>query len=200
MGGHNFIDIAGHRFERYVVLELHSKTRDGARWVCRCDCGEMRVVYGFSLRNGGTRSCGCRSIENSKTHGLSGTPEHRAWKNMIQRCSNRKHIMYYRYGGRGIQVCDRWKDFPSFYADMGKKPSPGHSLDRIDSDGHYCPENCRWATKHQQANNTSRNVYVTIEGRTATVSEWCKLLLINKPNRVYEKLARGIEPRRALQM
>lgn len=194
------IDITGQRFSRYVVIGIHSRTREGARWICRCDCGETRIVYGVTLRNGTAKSCGCRKLENIRTHGLSGSSEYRVWKNMIQRCSNRKNIMYYRYGGRGIQVCDRWKEFANFYADMGQRTSPRHSLDRIDHNGHYSPGNCRWATRHQQANNTSRNVYVTIEGRTDTVSNWCKLLNVNKCKKVYERMARGIAPRRALQM
>jgi hypothetical protein len=134
------------------------------------------------LRSGLSQSCGCLKRElasarwrkgerpTHRTHGKSGTPEHVAWKAMIGRCTNTHNPRWHYYGGRGITVCDRWLgSFGAFLDDMGAKPSPKHSLDRIDNDGPYSPENCRWATRSQQTSNTRRNRYVTYNGATHTL-------------------------------
>jgi hypothetical protein len=119
---------------------------------------------------------------------------------MFDRCINPKDAYYHRYGGRGIRICDRWRDFQAFLADMGERPSPQHSLDRIDVNGHYEPANCRWATKVQQANNTSTNRFIVIEGRSDSLANWVRLLNINPYDLVYDRIKAGIAPQRALQL
>lgn len=164
-----FIDETGNTYGRLYVSHRAPHDPHGAAWECLCEggdawCGNWVVVRGGELRSGNTQSCGCLKRENSSmlvreldntTHGMSYEAEYRAWHAMKQRCSNPNTSQYGDYGGRGIEVCDRWADsFENFFADMGKKPSSTHSLDRYpDPDGDYEPGNCRWATYGEQANN-----------------------------------------------
>lgn len=148
------IDMTGQRFSRLVVVRQSPLWRHGcAQWECLCDCGERVTVNGHTLRNGNTRSCGCLM----RTHGESGpdrSPEYATWKGIKRRCSAPRCKDYKDYGGRGIRVCDRWlNSFENFLADMGRKPSPKHSIDRADNDGNYEPGNCRWATPSEQSKN-----------------------------------------------
>jgi len=138
------VDLTGKRFGRWVALALHpgrSRWRE-AMWLCRCDCSSERIVRGVSLRHGDTTSCGCFARERATKHGLSRTRTYRVWQGIKQRCFNPQAKHYSYYGGRGITVCERWLTFENFYADMGDPP-PGMSLDRIDPNGNYEPENCR---------------------------------------------------------
>jgi hypothetical protein len=140
----------GKRFGRLLVLrERDNIVGDGrARWLCKCDCGKLHEAFGYNLRQGGVLSCGCLQIERSgrpTEHGLTDSREYSSWKSMLQRCTNPKAPDYSRYGGKGITVCDRWKDFKNFLADMGNRPHD-HVLDRINNKGNYEPSNCRWAT------------------------------------------------------
>lgn len=127
-------------------------------WLCKCQCGKESTVSEPALYHGYTKSCGCIR----KKHGMSGTKIYRIWSSMRGRCSNPKHSSYSNYGGRGVQVCKRWEDFESFLFDMGENPK-GKSLDRIDNDGNYEPENCRWATAKEQANNRNRKLAILLE-------------------------------------
>lgn len=146
--------VLGKTFHKLIVLE--EKGRDNYHnilWLCKCVCGNYKVVTGSHLRSGHTKSCGCTKRMQT-IHGGSYTPEYTAWLGMKSRCYNSNHNRYIHYGGRGITVCDRWKDsFENFLADMGKRPSENLSIDRIDNDGNYEPSNCRWATGKVQILN-----------------------------------------------
>lgn len=170
----NFDDIDGKVFGRLEVIGYAGSFKRKAMWRCRCECGIERIVYGYSLRSGETESCGCLHREKVTKHGACGTPTYSSWLSMRVRCSDPNAVGYKNYGERGIRVCERWADsFDNFLADMGERP-PAHTLDRIDSDGNYEPNNCRWASYREQSNNTRRNVKHDIDGRTMTTIEWAR--------------------------
>jgi hypothetical protein len=156
------IDMLGQRFGRLLVVARAEKNlRGGARWRCLCDCGKTTVLLRQRLRTGHTQSCGCYQREQlgkrSRVHGRQGSLTWRSWQNMITRCYNPNVAKFKYYGGRGITVCDRWREslgFVRFLADMGERPSFAHSIDRFPNiDGNYEPTNCRWATRSQQSKN-----------------------------------------------
>lgn len=157
-GRRRTIDLSGQTFNRLTVLaQVGSNAEGKALWQCRCDCGAITVVMGKALRRGTTNSCGCwrRDVTGncSRTHGMSGTAEHKAWKHAKERCFNPSDKAYTDYGGRGITMCQEWADsFAAFYEHIGPRPK-GHSIDRIDNDKGYEPGNVRWTTRKQQNNN-----------------------------------------------
>ena len=149
--GRPAIDLQYKRFGRWCVLSREGSVRRETTWNVICDCLNMAVVTGSDLRKGKTLSCKACGIVT--THGRSRTPEYINWKGMIQRATNLNIPQASDYCGRGITVCDRWRKFENFFDDMGPRPSPTHSIDRIDVDGNYEPSNCRWATQKEQCNN-----------------------------------------------
>jgi len=160
---------------------------------CRCDCGNFLTVSANALRSGNTKSCGCLrkdvAAAQSTTHGKSRTPEYLVWLGMRGRCNNPKNTKFEFYGGRGITVCTRWNDsFQAFIEDMGKKPSKKHEIERRDNDLGYSPENCYWATRTQQNNNTRHNRMLTWRGETHTLADWARIMRLPRPvvtNRLY---------------
>jgi hypothetical protein len=175
------LNIAGQKFGRLFVIRLADEQVKGSckRWLCLCDCGNEKVIRSQPLRLGLTRSCGCLQRETSRaqgkknaTHGMKRTPEWRAWSSMKKRCENPKVPGYKDYGGRGITFHESWKSFEQFYADVGPRPSPSHSLDREDNNGNYEPGNVRWATGFEQGQNKRNNHIVTAFGRTGPLSSF----------------------------
>ena len=152
-------DLTGSKFDRLQVIEEGPKASDRhATWICKCDCGNITTVKSSYLLQGITRSCGCYNIEQIKlantTHGKSNTSEYEIWCGMKKRCYNPNYKEFRYYGGRGITICDSWKNsFEAFYQDMDRRPSSKHSIDRVNNDGNYEPSNCRWATIKEQNNN-----------------------------------------------
>jgi hypothetical protein len=171
-------DLTGRRSGRLVVVGPYKIEPYGHRsWRCRCDCGQIRWVRAHRLTGQTTRSCGCITRETLTRHGHARSrqyhPLYGTWMTMVQRCRNPHRKCYSHYGGRGIRVCEKWEQsFPAFLADVGERPSPHHTLDRIDNDGHYEPGNVRWATPIVQGRNRSVTVRVTAFGRTLRLDEW----------------------------
>ncbi|WP_192248478.1 hypothetical protein [Mesorhizobium caraganae] len=161
------------KYGRLTVIARAENYRGNAQWVCRCECGSAKrvVALGNDLQQGKVKSCGCWNAERIATHGQSRTPTYRIWQQMIQRCENPKAQAYHHYGERGISVCPEWHSFKRFAADMGIRPK-GYSIDRIDNDGNYQPDNCRWASTKQQLRNTRRNRIYEMHGRKQTIAEW----------------------------
>lgn len=156
---YNRVDISGTTFGYLTAIERHSKTNGGRwKWLCNCLCGKQYIVSVSDLRNGKTVSCGCRKKSGHlvRKHGMKGSPEYITWVAMRNRCNNPNNPDYKYYGGRGIAVCQKWSDFLHFYKDMGCKPS-GYSIERIDVNQGYYPENCKWIPMSEQSKNR-RNV------------------------------------------
>jgi hypothetical protein len=184
------IELTGQRFGRLIVINQNiQRTLAGAvRWDCVCDCGEKTTVIGSSLIRCSTTSCGCYQKEIRKviskeavrtantTHGMRDSLEYNSWHSMIQRCTNTNDSSYKDYGGRGIQVCERWlNSFEVFYEDMGPRPSPDHTLDRRENDGNYEKNNCKWSTRKEQVCNRRNNVFYEYKGNSYTFLQLTEL-------------------------
>lgn len=206
--GRPTIDMTGRRFSRLVALSM----ADGL-WKCRCDCGIVKLVAGHLLRRGQVKSCGClrRAVSSasmlalraagrcgrlSHGHAVTGREscEWKTWTSMWARCRSPRAR---DYGSRGIRVCERWATFAFFLADMGPRPTPRHSIERIDTNGDYCPANCRWATKTEQARNRRSSRYVICGGERQTLAEWAERSGI-KYGTLRMRLDSGWSPERAI--
>lgn len=172
------IDMIGKRFERLVVLKENGKTKKGEiKYLCQCDCGTLVTRVGYGLRHGLAVSCGCKKIDTmlnlNKTHGMTGTRIYRIWKLMLSRCFNKNVPAYHNYGGRGIVVCNEWRhDFINFYNwSMVNGYKENLSIDRINNNDIYKPNNCKWATMDEQANNKRSNVKVSFGGKYITLRQ-----------------------------
>lgn len=175
------IDLSGQRFGRLTVVARAENIGKQTAWLCKCDCGQSVVVMGLNLKRSNTRSCGClwkdkvpqTNMEINTRHGESHTKLHRAWCNMRYRCFNTRCKDYGNYGGRGITICDEWRKYEAFRDwSLDNGFEEGRSLDRIDVNGNYCPNNCRWVSEKVQQNNKRNNRYLTFNGVTHTVQEW----------------------------
>lgn len=202
-------DLKGKRFGMLLVVEYHS-SNNGAKWLCRCDCGNVSVVPSRSLNYGTTRSCGCGSkkqaVENCNKHreriavGLPYTRQLKdVYRNMLSRCYDSTNRRYKNYGGRGIVVCNEWLDgrraFYKWAIENGYRP--GLMIDRRDNDGNYCPQNCRFVDAYVQMNNTSRNRFIEWNGAAMTVAQWERSLNWRK-GRLQSRLNNGWSVDRAM--
>lgn len=172
----------GNIYSRLTVLSRYDNTSNGtARWLCQCSCGNKTIQTGCILRRGIIKSCGCYLRESKTKHLSCFTKEYKSWQAMKDRCNNSKSKDFYRYGERGITVCEKWEnDFSAFFADMGERPK-GYSLGRIDNNAGYFPENCRWESPLQQSNNTRKTRLITHNGKTLSISAWARELNVSAP-------------------
>lgn len=182
-------DLTGMRFSKLTVVEP-VRINNHLKWRCICDCGGETITYHYNLVKGRTKSCGClvgeKAMENFTTHGKKRTRIYGIWGGMINRCKDKDNK---NYGGRGIIVCDEWKKFENFYNwAMENGYTDELTIDRIDVNGNYCPENCRWATIKTQANNTRNNIFIEYNGEKKTVAEWAEYFNIN-PFTVYRRIS-----------
>ena len=180
------LDLTGSKIGKLTVLSFSGVKpyagRNRRHWVVQCDCGTIKEYTTDML--GCIKSCGCvtkdRIANLNKTHGMCNTPEYKIWRGMKERCFNKASERYNCYGGRGITVCDEWRNsFEAFYTDMGTRPNQSYSIDRIDFNGNYCKENCRWATTEEQSSNKTTNVFVIIDGEKLTLSQVARKFNIN---------------------
>lgn len=204
-----YTDLSGHHFGKLTVISVVENSIAGKRkWLCKCECGNTSVVFGGNLTRGHTTSCGCHRDANYKTmnltHGATANKmgdksaypsSYKIWCNMRQRCYNHDSKVYHYYGGRGITVCDRWHEYENFVADMGERPK-GLSLDRIDNDGPYSPENCRWTDMKTQQGNKSNAHLITYQGETKSIAEWVEHLGISR-GKLHNRIFRGWDIDRA---
>lgn len=202
------IDLTGKRFGKLTVIKKHNQDKWGGwNWLCMCDCGNETVVSGGHLRGLKTKSCGCSRKETKNfTHKMTGSRLYKVWHAMKSRCYYEKSEMFKHYGGRGITVCDEWKNsFISFYDWSIKNGYDENAergqctIDRIDVNGNYEPNNCRWATIKQQANNTRRNHLIKYNGKTQTVSQWANELGV-EPDSIFNRLQKGFTEEEALTL
>lgn len=190
------VNHAGKYYGKLYVLKYDhtDKKNYWTYWKCLCECGRI-VEFRLDVLKKAV-SCGCSRKGRGWKHGMSGTGSHRSWLQMIARCNQPSSTGYKNYGGRGIKVCYRWRDFTAFYKDMGDRPDGG-SLDRIDVNGNYCPENCRWATFKEQQNNRTNNRLVEVEGQIKTLQQWSDSTGLNCKT-IETRLRKGWSDKRAV--
>ena len=192
----NFKDISGQKFGRLTALYKLHNAKGRTKWLCVCECGNLTYVDVYSLQSGNTKSCGCLHKELASkqltTHGKSHSRLYTIYNLMKRRCYNVKDKRYKDYGARGIAVCDEWKDnFQAFYDwSMENGYNDNLTIDRVNNNGNYEPNNCRWTTRKQQARNTRRTKYITYKGVTRPLIEWCEVLGLNH-HTIETRLYRG---------
>lgn len=196
------IDLTNERFGRLLVIKYAYTKGNRAYWECKCDCGNSTIVSGKLLRGGQTKSCGCLNIDKLKErrfkHGMRGTKFYRTYSNILTRCTNPNSDRYKNYGGRGIKCL--WKNFNDFYEDMyqsyldhvNKFGESDTTIDRINTDGNYCKENCRWATNIEQANNKTTNHFIEVDGEGMTLAQAAEKYDINYQT-LASRLTRGMD-------
>jgi hypothetical protein len=189
------------------LLPVGNKGEHKPKQVCHCECGNTTVVCTPGLYRGTTTSCGCYAMDilesRNTTHGDNRSKEHQTWQRLKSRCHNKNLPDYRYYGGRGIRVCDRWLEplngYSNFLEDMGRKPSSLHTIDRIDVNGDYSPENCKWATRKEQCRNQTTNRLITAFGRTQCLADWSDEFGIHQ-NTIRHRLRSGWDTETALSM
>jgi hypothetical protein len=174
----NAIDLAGQVFGKLTVTRPVGRKGGRVVWECRCDCGGVASVAASNLTTGNSTSCGCtRGEKHGQAKAGRPSAEYRTWRHLVERCCNPSCASFAHYGGRGIKVCDRWRNsFTAFFDDMGPKPTSKHSIDRIDVNGDYAPSNCRWATPKEQARNARSNRVVLVGEEWMPLSAACEQL------------------------
>lgn len=198
-------DLTGRIFGKLIVIEYAGKASDGASlWFCRCNaCSTYKEIRAQSLMAGTSQTCGCSSITHGFTRGPKGCdkpPEYKAWSHIKGRTLNPNNAAYSDYGGRGITVCDEWKQsFPQFLKDMGPRPSKNHSVERINNNGNYEPGNCKWGTRKEQAANRRSSRLIHADGRTQTLTEWAIELKLGV-GVLWSRLDRGWSVERSLNL
>jgi hypothetical protein len=199
-----FDDLTGMVFSRLTVLCRTENRKGRTTWLCRCECGNEAAVWGSCLRSGHTQSCGCfqreRAGHTSIVHGLYGTRIMSIRKNMIRRCHDPKCPAYYNYGDRGISVCEEWIRDPLAFAEWAWANGYADDLmiDRIENDGNYTPENCRFVDRFTQNNNSRRNRYCVYSGKTYTVAELARVTGVSYST-LLRKITRGLSAQEAIE-
>ena len=194
------VDLTGRHFGRWLVIginEYETSRGRGTYWNCACECENKSVVSSYALTHGLSKSCGCFKREKARppvivSHGQSNTRLYQIWKDMKGRCNRPTSARFYTHGARGISVCDEWMAFEPFYKwAISNGYREDLTIDRIDNDGNYCPENCRWATPEEQGNNRRTNCFVEYNGKRLTIAELARLADINI-NTLRQRLRRGV--------
>ena len=202
----NFKDLTGEKIGRLTVIKrVENNKANNAQWLCQCECGKEIITTTANLKRRHSKSCGCLRKEHTSginnnfyKHGMYNTKLYQTWHNMKQRCFNKNSSHYKNYGGRGIKVCDEWLEFMNFYNwAMSNEYSEGLTIDRIDVNGNYEPDNCRWVDNKTQCNNKRNNHLITYNGKTHTMMEWSRLLNI-KYDVLRFRLKRGWDIEKAL--
>ncbi len=175
----NAVDLTGDRFGRLTAIEpTAARSGKDVVWRCRCECGRDALVGVGNLRSGQILSCGCLQYENRLKHGGASDhgrlPEYQVWTDMRGRCNTPSHASFQRYGARAITICARWNEFANFLSDMGRRPTPQHTIERVDNDAGYSKDNCIWATRKTQGRNHSGNHRITYRGVTRCIAEWAE--------------------------
>lgn len=171
-----FIDLTGKTFNEFLVVRKTIRRNGSLHWECMCSCGKTLEVSGSSLRLGTSKSCGCHRLKVNKLglsrrrHGMTRTKPYKSWAHMLERCNNSESKSYKDYGGRGITVCKKWEKFDGFWEDMQEGYSDGLTIDRIDVNGNYEKDNCKWSTHQEQSDNRRNTIMVTLNGETEKLS------------------------------